>query len=95
MCELCHKRPAVHLEHWSGWQDGLRKWCDQCVPMSGHYEHCPEPCRTLVAKHAKVKRDELREKLAVALWGVHADSYELADMVLDVLKDSGVSIPPK
>lgn len=40
------KKPAVHGEHW---HDKMRWWCDDHVPMSGHYEHCPDPCRSIVA----------------------------------------------
>ena len=42
----CHECGALpdHAEHWYG---SIRYWCDKCVPMSGHYEHCPDPCEKL------------------------------------------------
>lgn len=45
-CEVC-RAPATHKEHRAG--PGFRVWCDKCVPMSGHYEYCPDPCRRLMA----------------------------------------------
>ena len=58
-------------------------------------DKCEELETLVVTTTNEVDRDELREKLAVALWGVHADANDLADTVLDVLKKAGVTIPPK
>lgn len=47
-CETpnCITKPT-HVETFYGrW----RWFCDQHVPMSGHYEDCPEPCATNVAR---------------------------------------------
>lgn len=38
-------KPAVHGEHW---HDKMRWWCDDHVPMSGHYEWCPEQCTEIM-----------------------------------------------
>ena len=40
--------PVAHGEHF---YDKIRWWCDAHVPMSGHYEDCPEPCKTILLKH--------------------------------------------
>lgn len=38
-------RPVAHAEHW---YERIRYWCEEHVPMSGHYESCPEPCGSLM-----------------------------------------------
>lgn len=43
-CETCNKN-ATHGEHW---HDKMRWWCDDHVPMSGHYEWCPEQCTEIM-----------------------------------------------
>lgn len=41
---------GLPVTHGESWHDGgeMRWWCDQHVPMSGHYEWCPTPCCDLV-----------------------------------------------
>ena len=55
-CAVCGKTPT-HGEHFydGALRGGLRWWCDKHVPMSGHYEDCPTPCRELVAKYVTTK----------------------------------------
>lgn len=44
---LCGDCGAL-AQHVEGWNNilGFRAWCEKHTPWSGHYEHCPEPCRT-------------------------------------------------
>jgi len=43
---LC-KTPVCHVETFN---TTLRGWCNEHVPMSGHYEYCPVPCTKLVVE---------------------------------------------
>lgn len=42
--------PVTHVERFDG---RVRGWCSEHVPMSGHYEHCPEPCTMLLVELLK------------------------------------------
>lgn len=34
--------------------EGIRYWCDYCVPMSGHYEFCDDACKILSKQKQKL-----------------------------------------
>lgn len=40
-----------HAEHHYEW---IRLWCEKCVPMSGHYEWCPQECVRIIAKRREL-----------------------------------------
>jgi hypothetical protein len=50
-CEIC-EGPAVHFEYFN---EKIRAWCESHTPWSGHYEHCPVPCKKLKASLKKKK----------------------------------------
>ena len=41
---------AYRVTHGEHWYARKRYWCEAHVPMSGHYERCPDPCERLVAE---------------------------------------------
>lgn len=53
-CEQCGAPPS-HAEFYDF---GTRWWCEAHVPMSGHFNSCPDPCRDIVLR-ARRKRDPL------------------------------------
>jgi hypothetical protein len=63
-CEVRRcRQPVTHAEHW---YDHIRYWCDEHVPMSGHYEHCPNPCEKLVANIGRTRPADAAIEHAIA-----------------------------